>query len=767
MNRRKGPYRLENGNLINFIKLLAILAGMAFLFWLWLHRVGTEQELQEPEGEKISMEDVHILLQALDLEIDLETAKTEETKQPQQEGQSLEEQAQKENTEQTNLTYEQYRRLYEAVGGTEKNMPDFAGKYEDFHAFLKEDWYQAYRTLLAYYDTESSIWKTTVFILKVDTQEKKLYTQDKEYLYCSSSFQDSAFSKEEVYVKSDELLTSIRVLDERTILENVWVMEVSGEQDPFVMECFYHQINFTVEAQKAALREQVADLTFRGGKLEKAQGKQDKIRGKLLSVSEDSIEIEGYGAYQTEKTLEVYKLYGTLETQKKSDLMIGYDYTDFVIKDNKICACLVSREGEIDQIRVLLKNTAKGDYYYEEAVVIVDGNRTVVKADKLREGERVSFQSKALTDRVKLEVEGDTREDNLYRGTLEFYKTTKGMVLINELPLEEYLYAVVPSEMPASYPMEALKAQAVCARTYAFRHILHAGLADFGAHLDNTTSYQVYHNIKENAATTTAVKETSGMMLYYQGELADNYYYSTSCGYGTDTRIWKSESGEALPYMRAGKLAPKDAAAEALSGEDMAKEENFAAFITQVDETDFESGEPWYRWRYEVPKLDTDGLLARLKERYQANESLVLTRKGKQGDYYYVSEPVKDIGKLKDISISKRGEGGIADEMILTGSKAVIKVISEYNIRRVLCDGNSNVIRQDKSEIAAKTLLPSAFFIIEAGKEDGYMVGYTLIGGGYGHGVGMSQNGAKEMGSLGYDYQEILKSFFTDCEVDS
>ena len=78
--------------------------------------------------------------------------------------------------------------------------------------------------------------------------------------------------------------------------------------------------------------------------------------------------------------------------------------------------------------------------------------------------------------------------------------------------------------------MEALKAQAVCARTYAFRYILHAGLAQYGAHLDDTTSYQVYHNIAEQAATTTAVKETDGMMLYYQDELADNYYYSTSCG---------------------------------------------------------------------------------------------------------------------------------------------------------------------------------------------------------------------------------------------
>ena len=247
--------------------------------------------------------------------------------------------------------------------------------------------------------------------------------------------------------------------------------------------------------------------------------------------------------------------------------------------------------------------------------------------------------------------------------------------------------------------------------------------------------------------------------------MAQNYYYSTSCGYGTDTGIWKSESGVPISYMQAGKLAPEDAKQEALSAEDLTEEENFAAFITTVDEADFESGEPWYRWKYEVTQIDTDGLLARIKERYQANAGQILTRQGKKGEYYYVSEPVKEIGTLQDISISKRGAGGIADEMMITGSKAVIKVISEYNIRRILCDGESKVIRQDGSSVAAGTLLPSAFFIIETGKDKEDMIGYTLIGGGYGHGVGMSQNGAKEMGSLGYGYQEILKSFFTDCEV--
>ena len=749
----------------NLVKLLVILAGMVFLFWLWLHRMESVKE--EPEGEKIRVEDVKILIEALELPVTLEEENSDGENKA-QDGGEVQEDGTPETAGQRELTYEQYRSIYEQIGGAEKGMPDFAEKYEDTHAFLKEDWYQAFQLMLAYFDLDSSIWKTTVFIIKVDTEEKKLYTQNSEYTYCSSSFADSVFYKEEVYVKGDELLTSIRTLDEKTILENVWVMEVTNEQKEeqtaYTLSCFYRQMDFMVPAETQTEREQVTDLTFDDGKLTDTQVKSEKIRGKLLRVTPESVEIEGYGIYETEENLEIYKLCGTLEAQKKTDLMIGYDYTDFVVWNQKICACLVSREGEMDQIRVLLKNTAEGGYYYEKALVTVDGEQTVVEADKMETGERLIFQSQALTDKVKLEIEDIQKADNTYRGALEFYKTEDGMVIINELPLEEYLYAVVPSEMPASYPMEALKAQAVCARTYAFKYILHAGFAGLGAHLDDTTSYQVYHNLEENAATTTAVKETTGMKLYYQGELAENYYYSTSCGYGTDTGIWKSEN-EPISYIRPGKLASEETRQNAQSAEDMSAEENFAAYIRTVDENDFESGEPWYRWQYEVNEIDIDGLLGRVQERYQANAALIQTRKEGADGAYYVSEPVEDIGELQNIEISKRGPGGIADEMLITGSEAVIKVISEYNIRRILCDGESKVIRQNGSGSVPGTLLPSAFFIIETGNVEEDMVGYTLIGGGYGHGVGMSQNGAKEMGSLGYGYEEILTSFFADCEI--
>lgn len=123
--------------------------------------------------------------------------------------------------------------------------------------------------------------------------------------------------------------------------------------------------------------------------------------------------------------------------------------------------------------------------------------------------------------------------------------------MVNELPLEEYLYSVVPSEMPASYPLEALKAQAICARTYAYGHMSRAGYPRYGAHVDDSTSYQVYNNITEADSATTAVKETYGqMILTDEGTVANTYYYSTSCGVGTTANVWKTAEAEALDYLK-------------------------------------------------------------------------------------------------------------------------------------------------------------------------------------------------------------------------
>lgn len=754
------------------IKLSLIFFGILFLICIWLGRGQLDRTI--PEGEKISVEDVQILMDALGVDADFVQ---NQDKRNEREKESVNNSANSGSTQ--NLTYAQYITIYERIDGASLGIPDYADEYEENYEMLKSDWYAAYRLMLAYLDKESSIWETTVFVLKIDADRKEAYTENRSmqgaYQYCSAAFEENEFQEMKVYVQEDKLLTIIEVLPEEHYLGNVWVMESTEG----VLECFYRQVCFTVSLSSDAKtkqipeREKIADLTFCRGEVVKAKEKNDKVHGKLLRIGEGEIEIEGCGVYKIADELEIYKLYGSLETLTKKDLKIGYEDTDFVIAKDKVCACLVSRDETADTIRVLLKNTAENSNYYEEAELVVDGQAIRIREKDLEIGERKIYKSGNLTDKVQLVLPGIEKEDNAYRGSIECYRTGAGMVLINELPLEEYLYAVVPSEMPASYPLEALKAQAVCARTYGYRYILHAGVPELGAHVDDTTAYQVYHNCSENSATTQAVKETDGIMLTYQGEPAENYYYSTSCGVGTDADIWKAGGDSDTSYMQAARLVhgmtehiqseeKEQQAGEEIEIDKLQEEEAFRQFITTVGEEDLEKDEPWYRWTYQAEQIDKDEMLKRIQERYRIVPESILTKA--EGNYY-VAEPIEELGEIEEISVAKRGAGGVADELLIITEDKTYKIIAEYNIRYILCDGVSEVIRQDGTPIIPKALLPSGFFMIETGKSDKNVLGYTLIGGGYGHGVGMSQNGAKALGKEGAAYAQILNVFFPGCEL--
>lgn len=126
-------------------------------------------------------------------------------------------------------------------------------------------------------------------------------------------------------------------------------------------------------------------------------------------------------------------------------------------------------------------------------------------------------------------------EDPVFEGSLTILRRKEGFLLINELPLESYIRKVIPSEMPSSYPLEALKAQAVCARTYAVKQMEnHRMEEDIPADVDDSVSYQVYNSQPENDRSRQAAEETKGLVMAKDGELVDALYYSTSCGLRLD-----------------------------------------------------------------------------------------------------------------------------------------------------------------------------------------------------------------------------------------
>lgn len=540
------------------------------------------------------------------------------------------------------------------------------------------------------------------------------------------------------------------------------------------------------------VREQLADVTLTDGCVTGIVLKKEKINGRILGIDEGGIEVEGFGKLPFAENCKGYRLYDSLQMCTANDICIGYDFTDLCLENGAVCGILMVKEEAMEYIRVLLKDDAGllhtapvltadtgftvfyGDYADRKAEVHQAGEELVFSGDSpYFESGRVWVVPDVLTGRVSLQSVTRSQGAPSYRGRMELLKTEDGIAVINEVLLEEYLYSVVPSEMPAGYPQEALKAQAICARTYAYGHMEHAGYPGYGAHVDDSTSYQVYNNILEQESTTTAVKDTYGQLLYTaEGELAGTYYYSTSCGAGSDANVWKTKAAAAITYLPPRHLS-KTAMAEALTqetaggqqaegqsfGESLKNEEVFAEFIRSKNPDDFEVNEGWYRWTYEVKELDAAHMLEVLQKRYAANSSLILTLQ----DGEYVSQEIDRLGKIQDIYVDKRGLGGVADELVIQADYGTIKVISEHNIRYVLNDGKAKILRQDGKKIASSSLLPSAFFVISTGKKDGNVVGYSLSGGGFGHGVGMSQNGAKEMAKCGWKAGDILRYFYENC----
>ena len=144
-----------------------------------------------------------------------------------------------------------------------------------------------------------------------------------------------------------------------------------------------------------------------------------------------------------------------------------------------------------------------------------------------------------------------------YRGRFELTVGEGDYFLaINEVSLEDYLYQVVPSEMPINWPLEALKSQAVAARTYAVAQVIYSRQGHLGFHVADSTDSQVYNNHPEAATSTRAIDETAGQILVQpDGTISSTYFYSTSPGtILLNAATWQDTAGLALegssPWFR-------------------------------------------------------------------------------------------------------------------------------------------------------------------------------------------------------------------------
>lgn len=329
-----------------------------------------------------------------------------------------------------------------------------------------------------------------------------------------------------------------------------------------------------------------------------------------------------------------------------------------------------------------------------------------------------------------------------YRGKLILTRVGDAIRVVNELPIEDYLYGVVPSEMPASYHLEALKAQAICARCFAYTSLTSDKYADEGANLDDSMASQVYMNCAEDTLTNQAVDDTRGMLLYYGDEIVRTYFYSTSCGVTSDVfDVWSGTESELGDYLKPVFLNIDEALpAMAVQSFDLSDEQQFHTFIDTADtENYYESNVPWFRWQVSI---DYDNLMKGVSTVSSAYKSGTIH------------------GKITDIKVGERGTSGIVKTLVIHSEGETLEIYGEYNIRKALNISKQLIICRDGTKFEGQTMLPSAYFYIEAVKDD-----WILHGGGFGHGVGLSQNGAQAMSEDGLDCEEILACFYPNTKL--
>ena len=252
-----------------------------------------------------------------------------------------------------------------------------------------------------------------------------------------------------------------------------------------------------------------------------------------------------------------------------------------------------------------------------------------------------------------------------------------GFLVINKVDLEDYLLSVVPSEMPASWNLESLKAQSIAARSYALANLNKHGSE--GYDLKATTEDQVYLGIQtETENSNRAVAETEGVVLKHDGKIVSAFFHSSGGGF---TELAEHVWTKGVPYL---KSVP-----------------------------DFDDHSPHFAWNKQVPVSNMEETLR------------------KQG---------KDVGAILGIFALARTPSQRVQTAMIAGTLQTL-IVSGEELRKIM-------------------QVPSTVFNIGQAAD-----AYLVAGRGFGHGLGMSQWGAKYLSEQGYNAAQILSYYYKDVTI--
>ncbi len=572
-----------------------------------------------------------------------------------------------------------------------------------------------YTQILDYLDLEESVTRKTILLLEQDKQN--CWTQDGK-VKCSGDFLHlhPCFTYD-VFLANGTLLGVAGKSNQTVALKGVKINAVADKTLSFTYKKREYEVSCTDTDNLSDGA--TCTLCIKGGKVTKVKD----LKG-------------GKQEAQTEK-----------KTEKQTGTNVSENVRVLLLNKNAVY---------YDQIYVTCSTkcnvTQKKKKKTYQKSKIVD-----IKKLKLKKGEYVQLTPAAGIGQLFLADAKGKTISNGYFGRFDIYRDAGGYYIVNQVPVEKYLYSVVASEMPSYFAKEALKAQAVCARSYVYQQMAAGDYQKYHAQIDDSTNYQVYNKSQSCEADVQAVEETAGQVMYAQDAIVTAYYYSSSCGYGSGMEIWNQDSSD-YPYLKAKTLDP--------SGQnrsfDMSKEKDFRSFITSKQKKSYDDASMYYRWNARVE------LSSRQKELCQTIRERSKISPQNFAFYAVTGNKTKKVssmdgfGGVKTMSCKKRSKSGAILALTIAFEFGKVEIKSEYNIRSIVGCTLEQITYADGSANETARFLPSAYFSIAYEKKSGR---YVLSGGGNGHGIGMSQYGADGMAKAGWDYKKILRFYYDGVTI--
>ncbi|MCQ4086299.1 SpoIID/LytB domain-containing protein [Saccharibacillus sp. JS10] len=402
----------------------------------------------------------------------------------------------------------------------------------------------------------------------------------------------------------------------------------------------------------------------------------------------------------------------------------------------------------------------------------------------------------------------EERSKRSYRGDLEIGVYGGQLYLVNELPMEQYLYSVVGSEVPASWPKESLKAQAVAARSYATVQTQTTTKFKVADVVDSTLS-QAYNGIgSESKSVNEAVDATSGEILQQNGKAVEALFSSNAGGMTSDPKeVWNS--GGSNLFSSVPSESDSAAAANLKKWYHVALANGTIGYVREDNVKDKGTDITGFR-KMTVTSAKTkvrplpmiQSAVSELSQMNPGDEALVLEVVSESSTYEWIRGPytssqlltslkgrttTKLPATIQSIQVSDRGPSGRATELKVNGTKVDVKypdmfrsalnglpstlfdvvsadaytVITSATTSKNKTAALKNIGATAKSGVISRSL--AAVGTTTPAVSSG--TGFFFVGRGNGHGLGLSQWGAKGLADEGQTYDQILLHYYHNVEL--